>query len=325
LPNWCEIRSLADPGRPKRCTIQRKGMANFKQRVIQLSAGRPENLSKRQNAFLDALCQRLRADGLETAKDSAPGDGIAARYDRLRGVDGVIVVAFSQWSARRLNRDQERERILPSEFVHIYNTMAVAAGKPLLVMVERDVEMRGTLRDGYVPRPTKMPRTLRPDWLETDEFQADFSRWLEDVNRNKHVFLGYASEAESVANSISLYLNGLGVDVLDWHQFRTSGFILQRIEEAARCTACGIFLFTSSDQLKRTSGPHKVPRDNVIFELGYFAGQKGKERTLVVVEEGTEIPTDLGGYLHVPLPKSRDTNSIESRLNNFLRDNIGSR
>jgi hypothetical protein len=300
-------------------------MGTTTKRVVHVSTGRSENLSKRQNAFLDALSRTLRDRGVEIARDSAPRDSVVNRYDKIRGVDGVIVVAFSQWSACRLHRNQNRKCLLPSEFTHITNTMAVAAEKPLFVIVEKDVDARGTLREGYVPRPTKPPRSLTPDWLETQEFQADFSNWLEHVNSHRHVFLGYASEADLVAKSISVYLTNLGIDILDWHQFRPGGFILQRIEEAARLTSCGIFLFTGSDQLARKAGSRKIPRDNVVFELGYFAGHKGKDRTLVIVEEGTDVPTDLGGYIDVRLPQERDIRSIETRLAKFINDNIQNR
>jgi hypothetical protein len=300
-------------------------MSPLKTRVVDLSAGRTENLSSRQIAFLEALRKTLREEGLEIAQGSPSRDDIAARYSKFRSVDGLIVVAFSQWSAQRLNRQQDRDRILPSEFAHIMNTMAIAAEKPLFVIMERDVEARGTLRDGYVSRPSKPPRSLKPEWLQTNEFKSDFSRWLEEVKKHRHVFLGYGSEAEPVATAIFRYLTELGVDVLDWHQFSSSGFILQRIEEAARSTSCGIFLLTASDQLESATGPRKVPRDNVVFELGYFAGQKGRDRVLVVVEDGTEVPSDLGGYIVVPLPKSRDTKPIETRLAKFIEDNLQNR
>ena len=296
-----------------------------KKRVVQLTSGKAENLSKRQLAFLEGLCQRLAREDLEISRDSPPSDGVASRYAKVRGVDGVIVVCFSQWSASRSNRKQDQECILPSEFTHIVNTMAVAAEKPLLVLMEKDIAPRGTLRNGYLPRPSRIPRSLTPDWLRTSGFEADFSKWLQDVNSHKHVFLGYSSEAEPVATSISVYLTGLGVDVLDWHQFRASGFILQRIEEAARSTTCGIFLFTASDQVTGKRGQRTVPRDNLIFELGYFAGKKGKERTLVVVEEGTDILADLGGYIYLPLPKSRGTSALETRLTKFITDNLEAR
>ena len=38
-----------------------------------------------------------------------------------------------------------------------------------------------------------------------------------------------------------------------------------------------------------------VPRDNVIFEAGYFIGLKGKRNVLIIRESGSKMPVDLGG------------------------------
>jgi hypothetical protein len=38
-----------------------------------------------------------------------------------------------------------------------------------------------------------------------------------------------------------------------------------------------------------------VPRDNVVFEAGYFIRAKGKDRVLIVREAGAKTPADLGG------------------------------
>ena len=37
------------------------------------------------------------------------------------------------------------------------------------------------------------------------------------------------------------------------------------------------------------------PRPNVMFELGWFAGKYGRSRTLMIVKQGTKIPSDLYG------------------------------
>lgn len=52
------------------------------------------------------------------------------------------------------------------------------------------------------------------------EFEAAFSKWLHKVKRHKHVFLGYSSEAASVADSVARFLTEkLGLTVYDWHDF----------------------------------------------------------------------------------------------------------
>jgi predicted nucleotide-binding protein len=53
----------------------------------------------------------------------------------------------------------------------------------------------------------------------------------------------------------------------------------------------------SSASLVVTGAPENraVPRDNVLFEAGYFIQAKGKDRVLIVREAGAKMPADLGG------------------------------
>lgn len=59
----------------------------------------------------------------------------------------------------------------------------------------------------------------------------------------------------------------------------------------------GIFLFTKDNPLVGIDENQASPRDNVVFEAGYFMHAKGKERTLIIREEGTKMPADLGGNI----------------------------
>jgi hypothetical protein len=85
------------------------------------------------------------------------------------------------------------------------------------------------------------------------------------------------------------YLQGAGATVLELQtDFIAGRSILAQIEEAAsRCNA-GIFLFTKDDDLVDKGQPDiSAPRDNVVFEAGYFIGLKGKRNVLIVREKGS--------------------------------------
>jgi predicted nucleotide-binding protein len=85
--------------------------------------------------------------------------------------------------------------------------------------------------------------------------------------------------------------------------------ILDQIEQAATSSVGGIFLFTKDDDLvDNGQADLAVPRDNVIFEAGYFIGLKGKRNVLIIRESGSKMPVDLGGDIYASL---RDKNSIE--------------
>jgi hypothetical protein len=52
--------------------------------------------------------------------------------------------------------------------------------------------------------------------------------------------------------------------------------------------------------------------------VGYFAASKGKNRTLLVLEDGVKMPADLGGDIYVRLPDRGDPSSIEASIVRFL-------
>jgi len=55
-----------------------------------------------------------------------------------------------------------------------------------------------------------------------------------------------------------------------------------------------------------------APRDNIVFELGLFAGQLGRERTFAVAldseKEGLKLPSDFAGVMHATYTIETDEN-----------------
>jgi predicted nucleotide-binding protein len=60
-----------------------------------------------------------------------------------------------------------------------------------------------------------------------------------------------------------------------------------------------------------------IPRDNVVFEAGYFIGIKGKRTVLMVKEQGAKMPADLGGDVYAALEDRQNIGSIEETLRRF--------
>ena len=94
------------------------------------------------------------------------------------------------------------------------------------------------------------------------------------------------------------------------------------IAAAAAISSAGIFLFTQDDFLEESPGDRAAPRDNVVFEAGYFTQSKGRERVLVVREQGTKMPADVGGNIYLPLANRRDISSIETQLRSFVEKRV---
>jgi Predicted nucleotide-binding protein containing TIR-like domain len=294
--------------------------------TIALSTPLSENLSRVQKRFLEALTDKIVRRGLTVAPDSAPIDTMEMRFSQMRRFDGVLVFACCQWEAERLYRDQRKTAITPTEFCHIESTMAVAARKPLLVLREKALAERGVLRSGHLPNVVKLPNGLNPEWLEESDFQSAFNRWVDEVQCFRHVFLGYSSKATDTANKLYKFLTtALRLRVFDWHEFRPGDTIWDSIERAERSTACGLFLFMADDRFSTDVGDRFAPRDNVVYEAGYFAGAKGRKASLVIREEEAKIPTDLGGLLYLTLRDRNDISPLENQLREYLDRMLGHR
>ena len=292
--------------------------------TIALSSPLEENMSDAQRVFFQALTEKLVNRGLRIAPDSSPIDSLETRYARIRASQGVLIFACSQWRAQRLYKRTKNAIITPTEFCHIQSSMAVAARKPLLVLREKALAERGVLRFGHLPHVLKMPNKLDRAWLDSDDCNSVFNSWVEDVECFRHVFLGYSSQATDTANKLYKFMTEtLGLRVFDWHQFQAGDTIWDSIERAERSTHCGVFLFMEDDKLSTKNGDTFVPRDNVVYEAGYFAGAKGRKSALIVREDGARVPNDLGGLLYLPLKDRRDISPLQTKLAEYLGQMLG--
>jgi hypothetical protein len=229
---------------------------------------------------------------------------------------GTVLIGLPRW---RFEGDQGTVS-LPTEFSHFQGALAWQLKLPLLVLVQRDVMRRVVFDNGFHGRIGEFPADPGLDWLETRDFATPFKVWQRELGERRDVFLGYCSASAATAACIKRFLTEQGATVLDWQtDFPPGQNILQQIgRAAARCSA-GIFLFTQDDELAAaTSGQEAVPRDNVVFEAGFFIHAKGKDRVLIVREEGAKMPADLGGDIYAALPDRADIAPILDPLRRFV-------
>ncbi|WP_217575105.1 TIR domain-containing protein [Mesorhizobium sp. GbtcB19] len=289
---------------------------NVSPKII-VNAARRENLSPDQSAFLEALSRKISDCGYSPLDV----DGVASLTDQvaaIRRIQGVVVVAFAQWSASRIFVRRKSSATLPSEFNHLYIALASALQKPLLVLREQGVTERGALRPTMGRPALKIPSEMDRDWLDSEEFEAEFRRWRRQIDSSCHVFFGYAGVASDTANQLISWMTKKNIKVLDWKDFNPSSSIFSGIASAAKEVSFGLFLLTADDVKKSKNKEIFTPRDNVVFEAGYFAAAKGLDRTLLIVEDGISLPSDLGGIIYLRLDGRKNVSSIEGRLADFL-------
>lgn len=233
----------------------------------------------------------------------------------MRRCHGALVIGFARW---RFTTDTGTVSF-PTEYNHYEGALANARKLPILTIAERGIVDRGIHWTGGGNPILFMPQDADRTWLDSETFGLRFQLWADQLAERKDVFLGYCSEARHVAQAIHLFLSEkLKLSVLDWGMDFTSGArILDEIGRAARQCMCGIFLFTRDDPMEG-EGHLAAPRDNVVFEAGFFTNSKGKDRVLIIREEGVKVPADLGGDIYVVLPASRNTSVIEGQVRDFL-------
>jgi CAP12/Pycsar effector protein, TIR domain len=79
----------------------------------------------------------------------------------------------------------------------------------------------------------------------------------------------------------------------------------------------------SADDFGRTKDSKEEKaraRQNVILETGYFWGKYGRDRLIIIHEEGVEIPSDFDGLLHISY-KSNWKDDLRKEIENIYSDN----
>lgn len=241
-------------------------------------------------------------------------------YRIIKGCDGAVILGLSRWSMQ--NTDQKPK--IPTEYNHYEGALVASLKLPILILFEDGIEERGIFFNGGGFIYNSIPSLADKNWFNNDEFFVrSFNSWKKAVNNRYQVFLGYSSSAIEIANPLLLFLTlKLKLKVKEYRtNFIQGGTILEELEISANTCQCGIFLFTADDQLENNER-QASPRDNVIFEAGYFMKAKGKERVLIILGEGTKMPADLGGNIYLSLPKGRDISTITSDIQYFLENRL---
>jgi hypothetical protein len=293
---------------------------NLKRRVF-VSVPQDEFLDERQKNLKTSILKRIASAGFEPEIFFASGmaAGMTWTFDKVEEVinrcHGAVIVGFPRW---RFSNDGEEIRF-PTEYNHYEGALANSLKIPVLTIAEEGIPDRGIHWTGGGNQILFIPQNADIAWLASPDFRRSFKTWTQKLGERKDVFLGYCSRAKGTAQAIHLFLsNKLKLSVMDWAMdFTGGGTILEEIDRSSRLCTCGIFLFTKDDPLEGDNG-HAAPRDNVVFEAGYFMRAKGKERVAIIREEGAKMPADLGGNIYIHLPDKDNTASVEGQLRDFL-------
>lgn len=293
----------------------------MKRRVF-VSNQNPELLDARRRAVQDGIIAKIESLGLQPEIFFHAGTAASLSWslpnaaEVMRRCVGAVVLGFRRWT---LTEPGGGELGFVSEYAQIEGALATALRLPLFITVERGLVDRGITCTGAGHPLLFMPAEVDTVWLEGDAFRQRFGVWRDQIDQRADVFLGYCSKSRGTAQALHLFLTQrLDLKVRNWEiDFAAAGIILDEIETAARLCSGGIFLFTQDDAVEG-SDVRAAPRDNVVFEAGYFAAAKGRDRVLIIREQGAKMPADLGGNIFLELADRTDIRPIESAIRDFV-------
>lgn len=137
-------------------------------------------------------------------------------------------------------------------------------------------------------------------------FAKDLARRL--LERNKHVgaprekveiFIISSVEALPIARSIQTALEHDPYRVIVWTDgvFRAGKYTMESLEGALTTADFAVAIAQPDEEVSSRDTVVRTPRDNVIFELGYFMGRLGRHRAVLFEPRGDEVelPSDLSG------------------------------
>lgn len=294
-------------------------------RRIFVSATVHKNLDERRRRLKDAVLDAIRQRQYTPQEFFESGLPMSLAWnfenvDRvMRSCLGAVVLGFARWE---LDTPQYLLRLV-GEYNHYEGAVAISHRLPILLLAEEGVENRGIVWNGAGKVVTTIPKDADAAWVQTPDFKRRFEAWINEIGERKDVFLGYCSQNSGLAAMIEAFLVREGATVLNYQMdFRAGNSILSEIQHASARTSAGIFLFGRNDPLEGQEGA-AAPRDNVVFEAGYFMATKGPDRCLVIREGSAKMPADLGGAIYLPLRDfSAGIKEIQLDLQNFLRHNL---
>ena len=168
----------------------------------------------------------------------------------------------------------------------------------------QQVEQVGTMRWQYVADDKSAPNEIT-EWLngqheDIKDVLGLLSAWINELPEEKKmgnkVFIVYGHDEVLKLKVENLLLsNSIEHIILD-KEANMGRTLIEKFEDHADEAGCAICLLTSSDD-------DPTIRDNVIFEMGYFAGRLGRKRVITIstAEDHEQFPSDIQGLCYVPV------------------------
>lgn len=95
--------------------------------------------------------------------------------------------------------------------------------------------------------------------------------------------------------------------------------VVEKFERIAGRCGYAIAIFTPDDLVTSQGDQYSQPRPNVLVELGWFWGRRGRDRTMIIYKGDAKLPSDLGGIVTISLGADESLGSKFLEMQRELR------
>lgn len=283
---------------------------------------------------------------LETLKEQKLIAGNTELADQVASIGELVDVEAGATIIEQGNNDNDVYLIVAGSFDIVVNNRLVAkrfcndhVGEMVAIQPTQRRSATVVARENAVvvklPEPqfadliNKYPQIVRYIAKELARRLEQRNALVTAVSEKIRVFIISSAEALEIARTIQNAFDHDPFNVAVWTDgvFRASHYSIESLERALDQSDVAIAV-AQPDDITESRGQHlATPRDNVIFELGFFMGRLGRHRALLVEPRGEEIklPTDLAGintitYRYDAADLTRSLATACNRLRDIIRD-----
>jgi predicted nucleotide-binding protein len=238
--------------------------------------------------------------------------------DILLIVAGAVrVIVNGKQVARRFNGDTIGEMA----------TVAPIQKRSATVICDEETVVLRVEEQKFSEIATRFPQIWRRIAQETARRLEQRNLLIREPNEKIRVFVISSAEALPVARAIENAFAHDPFATIVWANgvFRVTNYTLESLENELDRSDFAVAIAHPDDRTEVRDEDWPTPRDNVVFELGFFMGRLGRSRAILMEPRSTRIklPSDLAGittirYRYDP----KESVSSMSPACNELRDHI---
>jgi len=120
------------------------------------------------------------------------------------------------------------------------------------------------------------------------------------------IFIVHGTDPTNAKDQLKNLLTEWGLNAVILQEQPNRGqTIIEKFEEYSDEVGCAIVLLTPDDEGRVAGSDDWKPRarQNVIFELGFFFGKLGRDKTICLYKGDTERPSDIAGIVYISFDK----------------------